>query len=72
MSTYAERLAAKGITLDAKPLSAVERYNLEQKKLASYRTGGGTGAKKKSSKKSKTKKSNVKKTKSTTKKSSKK
>ncbi len=55
MSTYLERLAAKGISLDAKPMTAVEKYNLEQQKVQSLRTGGGKGRKKKARSKSKVK-----------------
>ena len=55
MSTYLERLAAKGISLDAKPMTAVEKYNLEQQKVQSLRTGGGKGRKKKTKSKVKSK-----------------
>lgn len=60
MSTYLERLAAKGISLDTKPMTTVEKYNLEQQKAQSLRTGGKDkeikGGKKKARSKSKTKK----------------
>ena len=59
MSTYLERLAAKGISLDAKPMTTVEKYNLEQQKAQSLRTGGKDkeikGGKKKARSKSKSK-----------------